>query len=283
MITDKETDLVYFSELLKINPKYSANSSRITRLLDQFNIEYRFLANTKDIWARDYMPVQVADDRFIEYQYNPDYLKEDKWNGIRTITSEVCNSIKLTTIKTNIILDGGNVIKSADCVIMTQKIFSENTGNYQSDELTEKLKSLFGVSKIAFIPKDEPMFGHSDGMARFIDEETVLLNGYFKERGEQFKKILFSSLEQCGLKWKFLKYNVPNPDKRNWAYINFLQMKDILMIPKFNILEDQQAFEQFCEYYPSYTLNNRIHQVDLTEIIKDGGALNCISWNIKSV
>jgi agmatine/peptidylarginine deiminase len=162
---------------------------------------------------------------------------------------------------------------------MTKKIFRENPG-YQPEELKEKLKTIFGISKLAIIPMDERIFGHADGMIRFIDDKTVLLNGYFLEYGKKYQKELFEPLEQCGLKWKFLHYNVPNPDKRNWAYINFLQTKDILLIPQFNIPEDQQALEQFCEYYSEYAENNRIQEVDMTEIIKDWGALNCITWNL---
>ena len=280
MITDKETNLVYFSDLLRTDKRYSANFKRITDVLDRFSIDYRFLPYTKDIWARDYMPIQVSETRFIEYTYDPDYLKDDEWKDIRTITSEVCKSINLPSIKTDIILDGGNVIKSSDCVILTNKIYKENS-NYQHDDLIEKLKLLFGVSNIVIIPKDSEMYGHADGMVGFIDNETVLLNGYFLEYGAKFQKELFGSLEQRGVNWKFLKYNIPVPDKRNWAYINFLQMQDILLIPKFNLPEDQQAFNQFCEYFPEYGNRNRIQQVDMIEIIQGGGALNCISWNIK--
>lgn len=281
MVEDKNTNLVYFSDLLRTDIKYSSTCKSITTKLDQFKIKYKFLENTNDIWARDYMPIQVTENEFIEYLYDPDYLQNDQYFHTRTITSNVCQSINLTTFKTDIIIDGGNIIKSSDCLIMTDKIYIENKENYHSEELTEKLKSTFGVNKIVIIPKDGgDIFGHADGMIRFIDEKTVILNGYFDQYGLQFRKKLFGSLEQAELSWKFLKFNLKNPNKNNWAYINFLQMKELLLIPKLNIEEDQMAIEQFYEFFPDYASQNLIQQVDVREIIKDGGALNCVSWNI---
>lgn len=282
MIEDKNTNLVYFSDLLRTDFKYSKTCKGIITMLDQFKIQYKFLENTNDIWARDYMPIQISANKFIEYLYDPDYLKNEQYCHTRTITSNVCQSINLTTIKTDIVLDGGNIVKSSDCLIMTDKVFAENKENYNSEELTEKLKSIFDVNKIVFIPKDGgDIFGHADGMIRFLDEKTVILNGYFEQYGLQFRKKLFDSIEQAGLSWKFLNFNLKNPNKNNWAYINFLQMKELLLIPKLNIEEDQIAIEQFNEFFPDYASNNLIQQVDVTETVKDSGALNCISWNIR--
>jgi agmatine deiminase len=58
MIIDKETNKVYFSELLKNNSVYEESYNGIIRILDKHKINYDFLKGTKDIWARDYMPIQ---------------------------------------------------------------------------------------------------------------------------------------------------------------------------------------------------------------------------------
>ena len=75
-----------------------------------------------------------------------------------------------------------------------------------------------------------------------------------------------------------LHYHVQRADKRNWAYINFLQVGNNIVLPAINTEEDEQAMEQIKTYYPSCT----IYQLDSEEIIKQGGALNCITWNIKN-
>ncbi|MDP2337174.1 MAG: agmatine deiminase family protein [Bacteroidota bacterium] len=280
MISDNQTNKVYFSELLKADSRFTETCNQITKILDSYDVSYEFLKKTKAIWARDYMPIQVSEDKFIEYRYDPDYLQgTEKGNrDSKTYPDIVCDWLNLKTIKTDIILDGGNVIKSKNCVILTDKIVTENQFWYDKTRLIEQLEVLFEVDHVVLIPwpKAED-YGHTDGMLRFIDEKTVLINEV--EKTSKLEK----GLKELGLNWEYIRYEVKNPNEDlNWAYINFLQTKDVILLPKLNIDEDEQAFEQLKMYYPDYARNNRIAQVDMTEIVKEGGALNCISWAIKS-
>jgi agmatine deiminase len=284
MILDKEANFVYFSERLKLDSRFTSTCKCITEILDECQVNYDFLKCTKDIWARDYMPIQVSKDKFIEYRYDPDYLQSKRYSRDKTDPGIVCDEMGFKTTKTDLIIDGGNVIRSSDCVIMTDKVLNENKGNYTQTKLIEKLKQLFEVDKILLIPwdKENDCFGHADGMIRFIDDNTVLLQGYFDSYGELFKNKLFEQLKQNGLQLKYLRYNAELEDEENnWAYMNYLQTKDIILLPKLGIEEDEQAYSQICGYFPEYDKMGRIRQVDIREILKYGGALNCISWTIK--
>jgi len=278
MISDNQTNKVYFSELLKSDLRFTATCNEITKILDSYEVRYEFLDKTKDIWARDYMPIQVSEDKFVEYRYDPDYLQgtEKGDRDSKTYSDMVCDRLNLKTTKTDIILDGGNVVKSKNCVILTEKIVQENQFWYVKPKLIKHLEELFEVEHVVLVPwwKKEP-FGHADGMLRFIDGETVLVNSIEKSPN------LERRLKEHGLKFEYLRYNVEKENENYWAYINFLQTKDLILLPKFNADEDEQAFEKIKTYYPDYALNNRIAQVDMTEIVKVGGALNCISWTIK--
>lgn len=281
MITDNESITVYFSSLLKSDPEYSKTCFTITKSLDSCGVNYHFLPNTKDIWARDYMPIQVSEDRFIEYKYDPDYLQALKWRHLKTYPDMVCEAIKINTIKTDIILDGGNVIKSSSSVIMTDKVIKENKKKYTRENLSDELRRLFEIDKIIFIPwdKNEP-YGHADGMIRFIDDHNAVINDY-SDYDEKFKNSLYSVLDENGITCHTLKYEVINPDDRNWAYINFLQTKDILLLPGLSIEEDRQAMEQFEKLFPDYAEKGRIIQIDVSPFVAEGGALDCISWTVK--
>ena len=126
MISDKNTNKIYFSEKLKVD--YPKVCMSIESVLNSNNVSYEFLPKTKDIWARDYMPIQVSKGKFVEFRYDPDYL-QGKYKGYRdlkTYPDIVCNELGIETIKSDIILDGGNVIKSDNCVILTDKIVVEN-------------------------------------------------------------------------------------------------------------------------------------------------------------
>lgn len=280
MISDNQTNKIYFSDLLRTDPRYTKTCGQITKILDSLEVNYQFLEKTKDIWARDYMPIQVSEDKFIEYRYDPDYLQgeEKGYRDLKTYPDIVCDSIPLTTTKSEIILDGGNVIKSNNCVILTDKIVKENRLLCDKTELIKRIESIFEVDHVVLIPWDKKSeYGHSDGMVRFIDDETVLIHEIY-ESDETLKW----QLKYHGLKWEFLKFKVKRYHKDNWAYMNFLQTKDLILFPKLNIEEDELALSQIQMYYPEYAERDRIILVDATEIVKEDGAFNCISWTIKS-
>ena len=113
MINDNQTNMVYFSAILKENP-FTAFCNNLVSILQKHGILFRFLENTADIWCRDYMPVQVREDKFIEYVYDPDYLKGRR-SHLRSDASVVCRSAGIKTIKTDIVLDGSNIIKYNQC------------------------------------------------------------------------------------------------------------------------------------------------------------------------
>jgi len=57
MIPDWQTDCAYFSDLL---PGRHANLWQgLERVLAQSSVATRLLQGTRDIWCRDYMPVQI--------------------------------------------------------------------------------------------------------------------------------------------------------------------------------------------------------------------------------
>jgi len=277
MISDRDTNTIYFSELFKTDFRFSKTSKQIISILEAYGAKIKFLPDTKDIWVRDYMPIQINDKKFIEYRYDPDYL-QGNWKGsqdLKTYPDIVCNSIKLPTEKSDLIMDGGNFVKSSDCVILTDKIVKENRLFYSKTDLIKKLHETFEVNKIVLIPWDKlEEYGHSDGMIRFIDNNSVLINHYYKS-----DSVMQYRLKQARLKTEFIDYKVNKRDKRNWAYLNFLQTKDLILLPKFGIDEDEQAFEQIEKFYPGY--KGKIVQVEINDIVKFGGALNCITWTTK--
>ncbi|RLD56587.1 MAG: hypothetical protein DRJ01_15035 [Bacteroidetes bacterium] len=281
MITDKQTDKIYFSEYLKDN-KYTKDLGEIQNVLDLFNVDYDFLPKTKDIWARDYMPIQISQNDFVEYQYKPDYLQNKRDIKYQTNPTEVCKALNIQTRRTNLIIDGGNVIKSVNCVIVTDKALIENKELYPTEELfVSELKKVFKVKNVIIIPWDkQENFGHADGMIRFINDKTVLMNGYLEE--DKSMQIMFDRLRVNNIEWKFLQYHVKEENKKNWAYINFLQLKDLILVPKLGIEEDEQALEQIRDYFSEFYQPDKILPVSVKTIIKGGGALNCISWNIKN-
>jgi agmatine deiminase len=86
MITDSQTNFLYLSDQLE---KYRAFSADLVKILTKQGIKHGFLPLTKDIWAVDYMPIQVNQDRFVRFTYQPDYLDYKKYESKKTDADEV--------------------------------------------------------------------------------------------------------------------------------------------------------------------------------------------------
>jgi agmatine deiminase len=276
MITDSETNFLYLADSLR-KEKYSPFLDRFEKTLNKYTINYDFLPDTKDIWAVDFMPIQIRADKFVQFIYNPDYLrKEKKWRETISPVDSICKSISLTAYKSDILVDGGNVIRSQGKVVMCDKVFNENK-NIKEKDLVKILSDSLEVDKIIFLPWDSNDFtGHADGMVRFVDNDTVFINDYSKEK--TFQKKILKTLDSAKLDSVSIPYNPysnKTADQANGVYINYLQMKDIVFVPTFGKKEDDIALRQFEQYFKT------VVPVDSNEIADEGGILNCISWNIK--
>jgi agmatine deiminase len=86
MICDPVANVVLISDLLE--PRFPQLVRRLRCILGEYEIPLRIIGGTKDIWCRDYMPVQVAPGRYVKFCYSPDYLvgylfqRLDRFNGV---------------------------------------------------------------------------------------------------------------------------------------------------------------------------------------------------------
>ena len=53
-------------------------------------------------------------------------------------------------------------------------------------------------------------------------------------------------------------------------------MNGFLLLPTFGLEEDEANFRMFEELFP----HCRVETIDSREVSRDGGVLNCVSWNI---
>ncbi|HET8829494.1 MAG TPA: hypothetical protein VFM79_09130, partial [Pelobium sp.] len=77
MIQGRNTNKVYLSERLHSDSLFSKTSANLIQVLDKHQISYGLLKSTKDIWCRDYMPLQVGKSKFVQFRYEPSYLEDE--------------------------------------------------------------------------------------------------------------------------------------------------------------------------------------------------------------
>ena len=278
MITDSQTNFLYLADTLPI--KYTDFYKRFENALRDCNISFDFLPQTKDVWAVDYMPIQTDLNKFVRFIYNPSYLQTKKYLKTISNVDEICKAIGIETFKTNIIIDGGNVTRWTNKVIMTDRVFKDNP-TFERKQLIKELYELLQVDKLYFVPEQPGDFtGHSDGMVRFVDEHTVIINDYKQEK-EEFYRAFEIAIHNTGLDYIAVPYNVydnKSIEHANGDYINYLQMENTIIIPTFDRKEDELAVRQLETIFAG----QNIKTVESNEIAYDGGILNCITWNIKT-
>ena len=276
MITDQETNTVYLADGIR---HYMPLAHNLLEALYREGIDMHFLRHTesrKHVWARDYMPIQLDMDRFLQYRYSPDYLKNDPAYIPRYET--IARGLHLKCKKTDLVIDGGNVVKLKDKVIMTDKVLKENP-QYTERTLKSRLEADLEC-EVCLIPWDRyEIFGHADGMVRPIDGNDILLNNYV-DFDKSLREKLLAKLQSHGFHVEELHYDLPRPSKQSWAYLNFLQVKNLIFVPTLGLPEDPLALKQLREFYPGCKV---IPVPGCQDLVRDGGALNCVSWTVKNI
>ena len=267
--------VVYMSELLKTN--YPETCSRLIKILEMHDVKYAFLKGTKDIWCRDYMPIQTESGKFIQFKYDPSYLKGNKeWEESRSDVKEVCRVNGIETQFSDINLDGGNVLICDGRAILSNRIFSENS-NWDKEKLVNELSKLLECEIIIIPAENDDMTGHADGMVRFVNRNTILGNKLADEY-KYWREGMEKVIEQFGLKYIDVPFFSPKDPKHPHSaigiYVNYLEVNNLIVLPVFGREEDKQAVDVLRQAFPDRV----IETIDYNDVAWEGGLLNCTTW-----
>ena len=218
------------------------------------------------------MPVQVNNDKFIKFNYNPDYLRN--YPQYKPDTSKMISGLDIKVINSDLVVDGGNIISCGDKVIMTDKVFVENV-HINRTSLIDTLSHLL-EAEIVLIPWDRyEEYGHADGMVRYMGGGNVLINNYC-DFDKSLRKKMLSIL---GRHFCVNELHYGTFTDRSWAYLNFLHVGRHLFIPMLGERLDSIAYGQIVESFPECECHPIIN---CESVVNEGGALNCCTWNMMS-
>ena len=270
--------VVYMSELLKTN--YPETCSRLIKILEMHDVKYAFLKGTKDIWCRDYMPIQTESGKFIQFKYDPSYLKGNKdWEASRSDVKEVCRVNGIEAQFSDINLDGGNVLICDGRAILSNRIFSENS-NWDKEKLVNELSKLLECEIIIIPAENDDMTGHADGMVSFVNRNTILGNKLADEY-KYWREGMEKVIEQFGLKYIDVPFFSPKDPKHPHSaigiYVNYLEVNNLIVLPVFGRDEDKQAVDVLRQAFPDRV----IETIDYNDVAQEGGLLNCTTWVVR--
>ena len=97
----------------------------------------------------------------------------------------------------------------------------------------------------------------------------------FSIESKTFNNKLIKALQKHHLNIKAMKYDNSFFTKdRNWgAYLNFVKIENVLIVPIYGLKEDILVLKQLQNVYK----NCIIEPINFSAIIKEGGALHCVS------
>lgn len=250
---------------------YASDTANLTAALGAHNIPCRFLPSTKDIWLRDFMPVRTGSGKLVSFRYEPSYLKNDP-DLITDFRKDLAPQLSLPVTYSNINLDGGNVVfsPSGTRVLISDRVFSENP-EYPPAVLVRELSELLEAEVLLIPSLKSDMTGHADGMARFLDDRTVLCNRPLSSYG--FEQKVKRSVRAYGLNAVDFSFVPTGRISAVGCYLNYLETEQAVLLPVFGIEQDAEATVSAQQIF-----HKEIVTVNIREIARQGGCLNCISW-----
>ena len=287
--------VIYVSEHLKNTVRGQPVYLALKKIL---NDRLKIIKNNKNEWCRDYMPVKALDGTLVLFHYMPSYLLGSKTNE-KTIPNQklICNDLGIEFKDcSSIILDGGAIDIYKKKGMISDRVISENCSAWGYDKpiVIEKIRTALKLFELIVVPADPFDFtGHVDGMVRFINENTVLVNDntgmdskmkgndvspFDRKRYENWKRNFNETLSSAGLKMVKLPYaadqNLDDVSAKG-VYMNFLLLKDMVILPTFS---NQSNLNTEAKRILKKEFNRNVFSIEADMLSEWGGIINCVTW-----
>lgn len=242
----------------------------------------------KGMWVRDYGPgfVRTRDNGITIL--DADYLELDRRVDDNAPT-ELANLLRVPVVQVPITLEGGNILSNGQGLcITTSTLISRNLKRgYDEAAVRGILRKYYGFDQVVVLhPLMSEPTGHVDMFASFVAPNVVIVGEYDPAIDPVNADVLNYNarvLAAVQTRWGPLQVvRMPMPSNRNsiWrTYTNVIYANDVVLMPVYpKIDEEKQAKARriFADLLPGWD----IVEIDATSVIRQRGALRCVSINI---
>ncbi|WP_299293617.1 agmatine deiminase family protein [Nitrosopumilus sp.] len=238
------------------------------------------VSDVADIWIRDFGTVDTITE--VKFDYKPQYLENEDSVWIDDSFRDWFDAKNLSSQKSDLILDGGNLVFNGDDkAVTTVRVFADNP-QYSESEIDSMLKELLKVTEIAYLPEEEgDITGHSDGMVMWAESDKLLVNEY----QEPFRSEVLSELEESfsDIKIVEIPYDLQPELWRDWPsacgyYLNSLVTENHIYVPVYGLEKDQMVLELI----QSHT-TKKVVSIDASNVCFMGGSVRCLTWTTDGI
>lgn len=271
--------------------------------------------DTAPIFVRNNKELRAVDFRFNAYGGDVDGLYSN-YKDDDALTKNIAKYFNINRYDIEkFILEGGSIhVDGEKTCIVTEACLLSKGRNPTLDklEIEEQLKIYLNVNKVIWIKHgiyNDETNEHVDNMCCFIKPGVVALAWTDDKDDIQYQycmdayKTLKNSVDAEGRKLQIIKIKLPKPiyttledikgitkgknnakprevnERLAASYINYYQGDKFVIIPKFNVHEDEIALKQFKHIYK----DKDVIQIESREILLGGGNIHCITMQIPDV
>ena len=250
-----------------------------------------------DSWMRDIAPIFYIEDeklKSISFEFNgygkyPDYLNDNK------ISKFISNYLNIPTKISDLVIEGGAITYDDKKNLFSTKnvIFNKNRKQkHNSEYIIKELKFLFDLNYIFLFENglmEDDTDGHVDNLLCPIGKNQYLIATTHKldpnyEILEKNKADLIKFFRDTNQTFDLIEVPLPTRKKINnkniiSSYINFYFSKNKIILPKFNVKEDNEVKLTFEKLFP----NREIMMLETENINYGGGNIHCITMNVPKI
>jgi agmatine/peptidylarginine deiminase len=246
----------------------------------------RIIERTSNVWCRDWMPQQV-DEHYVKFGYNamPPRL---------TDPPEDCWPTWIKAVKSDLNIDGGNIVRQGNRAVVTDMVFKDN--KFSQRAILMKLEKDLEAEIIVIPYEPGDTLGHADGICKFVDDDTIIiedracmddpvqteyqyhLTSRLAEAGLDVVPLVFAYHKTPKMSEAEFRAKYPKADDYNPGYgyyVNFLRMKGLVIYPVFGIPEDEEMAQSMEMLFPKTLLR----PVNCADLSMEGGLVNCVTAN----
>ncbi len=250
-----------------------------------------------DSWMRDIAPIFYTENNKLKstsFQFNgygkyPNYYNDNK------VSEFISNHLKVPIRYSDIVLEGGAITYDDKKNLFTTSnvIFNSNRKQKnKNDKIINELKILFELDNIFMFQNgliNDDTDGHVDNLLCPIGNNQYLIASTNKldpnyEILKKNKNDLIKFFNDTNQKFDLIDIPLPTRKKINnktivSSYINFYFTKNKIILPKFNVKEDNLVKATFNKLFP----NKEIVMLETENINYGGGNIHCITMNVPKI
>ena len=265
---------VFVSDLLKV--RHATLFAELRREFSRVGVPLREIEGTRDIWCRDYMPVAVDGGRFVQFRYAPDYLAD----APELITPpEVAAGLVKTPRQSELVVDGGNVVRRGRVAVVTERVFVENPALTQR-AVIRQLSDDLEVDRLVVIPIEPgDVLGHADGVLHLVEDRLALVNDY-RRSDPGYGQALARILGDHGIEVVRVPY-APDITSRSpipsamGVYVNLVETDEAIFAPVYRTSTDDLAHSVIANAFAGRPV---VVAIDCRTIAVAGASLHCVTW-----